>query len=79
MKKSLILNSDNFNEANKEAKLLKIGTNVYVISKISSDKKVKYIKTFFGDGDIFKSYYIKNNTLQYGIYNYYKLGTIYEG
>jgi len=79
MKKSLILNSDNFNEASKEAKLIKIGINVYVISKISLDKKVKYIKTFFGDGDIFKSYYIKNNILQYGIYNYYKLGTIYEG
>ena len=78
MRKSLILTSENFNEANDKPILNNIG-DAYIISKISANKRVKYIKTFFSDGDIFKSYYEKNKALQYGIYNYYKLGTIYEG
>ena len=78
MRKSLILNSENFNEPSDKPILNKIG-DAYIISKISANKKVKYIKTFFRDGDIFKSCYEKNKVLQYGIYNYYKLGTIYEG
>ena len=78
MRKSLVLNSENFNEANDKPILNKIG-DAYIISKISENRRVKYIKTFFNDGDIFKSYYEKNKALQYGIYNYYNLGTIYEG
>ena len=78
MRKSLILNSENFNEPSDKPILNKIG-DAYIISKISANKKVKYIKTFFRDGDIFKSCYERNKVLQYGIYNYYKLGTIYEG
>ena len=78
MRKSLIMTSENFNETNDKPILNNIG-DAYIIGKISSNKRVKYIKTFFSDGDIYKSYYEKNKALQYGIYNYYKLGTIYEG
>ena len=79
MKSSVILNSENFDKNLGEIKLVKLGTDSYIITKMSPNKKIKYVKTFFGNGDIFKSYYEKSRNMHYGIYNYYKIGTIYEG
>ena len=79
LKSSIILNSENFNKISGSIKLVKLGSDSYILSKLSPDKKIKYVKTFFGNGDLLKSYYDKTYNIHYGIYNYYKLGTIYEG
>ena len=79
MKSSLILNSENFNKIDGKVKLVKIGVNAYILGKLSNNKQIKYIKTFFANGDIFKSYYEKSYNIHYGIYNYYKMGIIFEG
>ena len=79
-KTSLILNSENFKDINDTSpKVVKIGINSYILSRLSSNGQIKYIKTFFENGDILKSYYDKQYNTHYGIYNYYKIGTIYEG
>ena len=79
MKSSVILNSENFNKNSGSVKLVKLGADSFILTKLSHNKQIKYAKTFFGNGDIFKSYYEKNKNIHYGIYNYYKIGTIYEG
>ena len=79
LKSSVILNSENFNKNSDELNFVKLGSDSYIICKMSSDNNIKYVKTFFGNGDILKSYYEKSKNLHYGIYNYYKIGTIYEG
>lgn len=79
MRQSVILNSENFNKITDEVKLVKLGPNSYILGKLSPDKQIKYVKTFFSNGDILKSYYEKKNDIHFGIYNYYKMGTIYEG
>ena len=79
MKSSLILNSEYFNKIDGSVNLIKLGNNSYLLCKLSHDKQIKYVKTFFGNGDVLKSHYEKSYNAHYGIYNYYKIGTIYEG